>query len=84
MRFWDAGTGQPFGQAVHLPGENTQPGDEDQVLISFSPDGATLATLGIGGGDSKVRLWDARTHGQLDRPFESQTANAVGLIPMVR
>ena len=51
VRFWDADSGQPRGDAVQ--------GDQKAILAaSFSPDGSELATAALGG---TVQLWDTAT-----------------------
>ncbi len=55
------------GSATHLnPGESIREVTPCPRIVSFSPDGATLASAGCGG---TIRLWDVATRSQLGEPL---------------
>ncbi|MFF4606482.1 toll/interleukin-1 receptor domain-containing protein [Streptomyces sp. NPDC001339] len=56
VRLWDTATGRP------------RPGAKDGTLVTFSPDGRTLAT--VAGSSTSVQLWDARTGARLGPAFD--------------
>ena len=68
---WDAETGKLTGSWV------ADSGRVDQIL--FSPDGATIASVG---NDTAVKLWDARTHTlQRSLPQPGQTRLHIAYAP---
>jgi WD40 repeat protein len=77
VRLWDTRTRRQLGRPLT--------GHTDSVeSVAFDRDGGTLASAGgtataSGGGDTTVRLWDARTHKQRGQPLTGHTNTVFGV-----
>jgi WD40 repeat protein len=68
VRIWDVAAGRQSGGELLLT--RSGPNSEAVVVVVFSPNGKTLATVS---GDGTVRLWDVATGRQIRGPFTGHT-----------
>jgi WD40 repeat protein len=70
VRIWDVAAGRQSGGELLLT--RSGPNSEAVVVVVFSPNGKTLATVS---GDGTVRLWDVATHRPIGKPITSLVAS---------